>query len=143
QHLANPYQVVQGLALDALTLGARVAFVALKASFAEERARVTRAVDELQAAGLAGDVPITVVGGPEEYLFGEEKALLEVIEGKPPLPRIVPPFMEGLFRTPDSPNPTVVNNVETLSNVPHILRNGAEWFRSFGTDRSPGTMVFT
>ena len=92
---------------------------------------------------MLGAIPFELVGGPDEYLFGEEKALLEVIEGSPPLPRIVPPFMEGLFREPGSPNPTVVNNVETLANVPHILRNGAAWFGSIGTDTSPGTMVFT
>ena len=51
--------------------------------------------------------------------------------------------MEGLFRRPDSPNPTVVNNAETLANVPHILREGAEWFRSIGTEDSPGTMLLT
>src|SRR5690242_12841466 len=62
---ANPYLVVEGLAVAALTLGAREAFLGLKASFVDEMARVTRAVEELQAAGLAGDVPITVVGGPE------------------------------------------------------------------------------
>ncbi|HZD18811.1 MAG TPA: NADH-ubiquinone oxidoreductase-F iron-sulfur binding region domain-containing protein, partial [Actinomycetota bacterium] len=80
---------------------------------------------------------------PDEYLFGEEKALLEVIEGNDPLPRIVPPYMEGLFRGPGRPNPTVVNNVETLANVPFILREGADAFRRAGTDDSPGTMIFT
>ena len=92
---------------------------------------------------LLGRIPIELVPGPDEYLFGEEKALLEVIEGNLPLPRIVPPWMEGLFRKPGSPNPTAVNNAETLANVPHIIREGAEWFRSFGTEDSPGTMLFT
>src|SRR5829696_6057408 len=68
---ANPYQVIEGLAVAALTIGAREAFIGLKASFGREMERVTSAIDELQAAGLAGDVPITVVGGPDEYLFGE------------------------------------------------------------------------
>jgi NADH-quinone oxidoreductase subunit F len=92
---------------------------------------------------LVGPVPIELVQGPDEYLFGEEKALLEVIEGNDPLPRVVPPWMEGLFRSPASPNPTAVNNVETLANVPLILDRGPEWFRSFGTQDSPGTMLFT
>ena len=101
-------------------------------------------------------MPITVVAGPDEYLFGEEKALLEVIEGKPPLPRLLPPYEHGLFATapqmgwesatpepghgpaPDLSNPTLVNNVETLANVPHILARGAEWFRAMGTADSPG-----
>jgi len=158
---ANPYPVIEGLAVAALTVGAREAFIALKASFAREMAQVTRAIEEMVAAGLAGDVPITVVGGPEEYLFGEEKALLEVIEGKPPLPRLLPPYEQGLFaagsqmgweavpREPghgpglDVSNPTLVNNVETLANVTHILVRGAEWFRSMGTAESPGHAVAT
>ena len=139
----NPYQMVEGLAIAAQAVGAAKAYIGIKAGFEPEMARLEQAMEEMSARDMLGAVPMELVGGPDEYLFGEEKALLEVIEGNPPLPRIVPPFMEGLFRTPDSPNPTVVNNVETLSNVPHILRNGAEWFRSFGTDRSPGTMVFT
>ena len=85
-------------------------------------------------------------GGPEDYLFGEEKALLEVIEGGDALPREpdLPPYVKGLFVTdPAELNPAVVNNVETLCNVPHIVLRGADWFRSVGTKDSPGTMVFT
>jgi NADH-quinone oxidoreductase subunit F len=158
---ANPYQVVEGLAVAALTVGAREAFVGIKASFTAEVERLTRAIAEMQAAGLAGDVPITVVGGPDEYLFGEEKALLEVIEGKPPLPRLLAPYEHGLFATgsqmgweavPREPghgpardvaNPTLVNNVETLAHAGHILVRGAEWFRSMGTAQSPGHAVAT
>jgi len=158
---ANPYQVIEGLAVAALTIGAREAFIGIKARFVPEVERLTRALGEMQAAGLAGDVPITVVGGPDEYLFGEEKALLEVIEGKPPLPRLLPPYEQGLFATgsqmgweavPREPghgpardvsNPTLVNNVETLANVAPILVRGAEWFRSMGTAESPGHAVAT
>jgi NADH:ubiquinone oxidoreductase subunit F (NADH-binding) len=158
---ANPYQVVEGLAIAAATIGAREAFLCVKAAFERELANVRRAVEEMQAAGLAGDVPITVVAGPDEYLYGEEKALLEVIEGKPPLPRLLPPYEHGLFATgsqmgwesvPKEPghgpeidvaNPTLVNNVETLANVGPILLRGAEWFRSMGTDESPGHAVAT
>ncbi len=158
---ANPYQVIEGVAIAALTMGAREAFIALKASFTAEIARVTRAIQEMAAVGIAGDVAITVVGGPDEYLFGEEKALLEVIEGKPPLPRLLPPYEQGLFATgsqmgweavPRQPghgpaldvsNPTLVNNTETLANVPHILVRGAEWFRAMGTAGSPGHAVAT
>jgi NADH-quinone oxidoreductase subunit F len=158
---ANPYQVLEGLAVAALTIGAREAYVAIKRSFVPELERLLDALEQMEAAGLAGDVPIKVVGGPDEYLFGEEKAMLEVIEGKPPLPRIFPPFEHGLFATgsqmgweavPREPghgpeldvsNPTLVNNVETLANVAHILVRGAEWFRSMGTADSPGHAVAT
>jgi NADH-quinone oxidoreductase subunit F len=89
---------------------------------------------------------IELVLGSDEYLLGEEKGLLEVIEGGLPLPRLLPPYLEGLFGGalggPEG-NPTVVNNVETLAHVPAILRNGPDWFRSFGTDDTPGTMIFT
>jgi NADH-quinone oxidoreductase subunit F len=100
----------------------------------------------MKAAGSLGPTPIEVVLGPEDYLFGEEKALLEVIEGGPAMPREadLPPYVQGLFVTrPTELNPAVVNNVETLSNVPHIVRRGADWFRSLGTRDTPGTMVFT
>jgi NADH-quinone oxidoreductase subunit F len=139
----NPFQVVEGLGIAALAVGAERAFIGIKDDFEREADRLGTAVDEMAARDLIGPVAIELVRGPDEYLFGEEKALLEVIEGNEPLPRVVPPWMEGLFRAPGSPNPTVVNNVETLANVPHILANGADWFRSFGTEDSPGTMVLT
>jgi NADH-quinone oxidoreductase subunit F len=139
----NPYQVIEGLGIAAHAVGAERAFIGIKAGFEQEVKRLGEAMEEMAARDLVGPVPVELIQGPDEYLFGEEKALLEVIEGNEPLPRVVPPWMEGLFRTPDSPNPTAVNNVETLANVPHILEKGAEWFRSFGTDDSPGTMVFT
>jgi NADH-quinone oxidoreductase subunit F len=139
----NPYQVVEGLAIAAHAAGAERAYIGIKGGFGREIEGLRRAMEEMSARDLTGPVPIELVGGPDEYLFGEEKALLEVIEGNDPLPRIVPPWMEGLFREPGSPNPTVVNNVETLANVPHILREGAGWLRAFGTEDSPGTMLFT
>ncbi len=156
----NPYQLVEGVAIAAFAVGAMEAFIAMKASFTREAEVLTRALREMQSAGMAGDVPIRLVLGPEEYLFGEEKALLEVIEGRDPLPRLFPPYVHGLFATAPQmgwaatelrpghsglheSNPTVVNNVETLSNVPHILARGAEWFRGMGTVESPGTIVAT
>jgi NADH-quinone oxidoreductase subunit F len=157
---ANPYQVVEGVIIAGFAVGAAEAFIALKASFTEEIDAVTRAVTEMQAAGICTDCTVTIVQGPEEYLFGEEKALLEVIEGGAPLPRLLPPYEHGLFATApqagweakepepghrgrEESNPTLVNNAETLANVPHILANGAEWFRSMGTEESPGTVVVT
>jgi len=157
---ANPYQVIEGLAVAALTLEATEVFIALKASFGPERERITAAVTEMERAGLVGELSVGIVAGPEEYLFGEEKALLEVIEGNDPLPRWLPPYVHGLFATapqlgwqahePEAghargheSNPTAVNNVETLANVAHVLANGAEWYRSVGTPESPGTVVCT
>src|SRR5207248_6995987 len=83
----NPYQLVEGVIIAAFAVGAREAFICLKASFEPELEAVTRAVTEMQQAGICRDCQITVVRGPDEYLYGEEKAMLEVIEGKEPLPR--------------------------------------------------------
>ena len=158
---ANPYQLVEGVTIAAFAIGADEAFICLKASFRREIDAVTRAVQEFQTAGICGDCKVTIVAGPDEYLFGEEKAMLEVIEGNEPLPRWLPPYLHGLFatapqlgwqshdnetgstRSGSGSNPTLVNNVETLSNIPHILARGAEWFRSMGTAESPGTIVTT
>jgi NADH:ubiquinone oxidoreductase subunit F (NADH-binding) len=154
----NPYQVIEGLAIAALTVRASQAFLAIKSSFTVEVEILRRALVEMRATGLAGDVPINLVLGPDSYLFGEEKALLEVIEGEDPLPRRDPPYLHGLFASGpqmgwsahrggdaggEAANPTIINNVETLAAVPHILTNGAEWYRALGTWDSPGTMVFT
>ena len=151
---ANPYQLVEGLIIAAFCVGASAVYICIKASFEQETERVTRAVEEMQRSGICTDCNVTIVHGPDEYLFGEEKAMLEVIEGKPPLPRLFPPYEHGLFASDimsgwqptegvPAPNPTLVNNVETLSNVPWILTRGAEWYRSIGTDQSPGNLVCT
>jgi NADH-quinone oxidoreductase subunit F len=156
----NPYQVVEGVIIAAFAVGAVESFIACKARFTRELEALTRAVEEMQAAGICRDCTLTIVRGPDEYLFGEEKALLEVIEGGPPLPRLLPPHEHGLFATAPQTgwestepepgragraesNPTLVNNVETLANVPHILARGADWFRSMGTAESPGHLVCT
>jgi NADH:ubiquinone oxidoreductase subunit F (NADH-binding) len=157
---ANPYQLVEGVAVAAYAIGADEAYICLKASFRREIDAVTRAVQEFQSSGLCDGCRVTIVAGPDEYLFGEEKAMLEVIEGNEPLPRWLPPYLHGLFATTpqigwqshealvdvtsgSGSNPTLVNNVETLSNIPHILARGPEWFRSMGTAESPGTVVTT
>ncbi len=140
----NPYQLLEGIAIAAFAVGAAEAFIGIKARFGVEIVALERAAAEMSEAGLLLEPTITIVLGPDDYLFGEEKALLEVIEGRDPLPRLYPPYVQGLFEEPRGENrPVVVNNVETLSNVPHIIGNGPDWFRSFGTPSSPGTMVFT
>jgi NADH-quinone oxidoreductase subunit F len=157
---ANPYQVLEGLIVAARTIGAPEAYIGMKASFVPEITRVEQAIDEMRDAGWLADLRVYVVKGPDEYLFGEEKGLLEVIEGEEPLPRLFPPYLYGLFATQpqmgwsaaplDSEgeagpvsNPTLVNNVETLANVPLILANGPEWYRRAGTAESPGTIICT
>ncbi len=155
----NPYLLIEGLLIAARALGAERVFVALKSSFAAEAERVASAAGEFADAGVAPEVGIELVRGPDEYLFGEEKALLEVIEGEEPLPRLFPPYIYGLFTT--SPqvgwsagsslddadragaNPTLVNNVETLSTVPAIMARGSAWYRSIGSVESPGSLVCT
>lgn len=144
----NPYQVVEGLAIARHVIGAKAAYLCLKQSFEPEIRAVRRALDELTRESAMGD-GIELVLGPDEYLFGEEKALLSVVEGGLPLPRVFPPYIHGLFGTayggpkPEMHNPTVVNNVETLAHVPHIVRHGPEWFRECGTPDTPGTMLLT
>src|SRR5439155_872142 len=136
----------------------RVVF-ALKASFRPELERLRTALDEIGRAGWT-DLTLLVVEGPAEYLYGEETALLEVVDGREPFPRIAPPYRHGVDDVgPDpvsaagavmaSPGgqtpaaPTLVNNAETLANVPAILAEGAAWFRQVGTADSPGTIVCT
>ena len=139
----NPYQVLEGLAIAAYAVGAERAYVGLKESFAQEVQAVDRALREMREADALGPVAIELVLGPDLYLFGEETGLEEVIEDRPPLPRIARRFMFGLFTAPPNDNPTLVNNVETLANIPHILTEGSDWLRSSGTDSSPATMLFT
>jgi NADH-quinone oxidoreductase subunit F len=139
----NPYQVLEGILIAAHAVGAVRAYVGLKEAFAPESEALVRAAQEMHDAGVADPVPVEVVYGPDLYLFGEETGLLEVVEGRPPLPRSHRPYMEGLFAAPPRDNPTLVNNAETLANVPHILREGPGWLRATGTERSPGTMLFT
>ncbi len=157
---ANPYQVVEGLAIAALVMECDEVFIAVKASFERERVALLRAAHELLDADLIGDLAVNVVCGPEEYLFGEEKALLEVIEGRDPQPRQLPPYLHGLYATVpqlgwhshepevghargDESNPTLVSNVETFANVTHIVARGADWYHTLGTGDDHGTIVAT
>lgn len=155
----NPYSLVEGLLIAARTVGASQTYIALKATFEVEAERIATAASEFAAAGIADDIRIDLIQGPDEYLFGEEKALLEVIEGEDPLPRLLPPYLYGLFAT--SPqvgwsagasrglepaagaNPTLVNNVESLARIPGILSRGPAWYRSIGTSESPGSVIAT
>ena len=160
----NPYEVIEGALIAAKALAASTIVIATKASFTQEVERLAAAVGELRAAGWTDSVEISIFEGPEEYLYGEETALLEAIDGRPPFPRIAPPYRRGVVEVvetdadavsgsglaahvemageTDAP-PVLVDNVETLANVPKIIARGAAWFRTEGTDRSPGTLVCT
>jgi NADH:ubiquinone oxidoreductase subunit F (NADH-binding) len=144
----NPYQLLEGIQIAAHVITAKKCFIGMKTSFEREYRRLSGAIEEMTARGMI-HTPVQIVRGPEDYLLGEERALLEVVEGKEAMPREAdnPPYQIGLFtRTMFDvyePNPTDVNNAETLSNVGHILREGPDWFRSMGTADTPGTMVFT
>ncbi len=156
----NPYRVLEGALVAATTVGADTVIVAMKASFTQELARVRAAIAEIQRAGWGEGIELVVVEGPSHYLYGEETALLEVIAGRNPFPRIAPPYRHGSDELgPDTKSaadeamasetsdtaaaPTLVNNAETMANVPGIVVEGPEWFRSVGTEKSPGTIVCT
>jgi len=139
----QPYAFLEGICIALHASGAGEAFIGIKEKFTHPVERLVAALAEIVEAGWAGAERIQVVTGPDAYLFGEETGMLEVIEGNLPMPRIVKPFEQGLHGTSTMPNPAIVNNVETLSHVAHILAEGPEWFRQAGTDTSPGTMIFT
>jgi len=163
----DPYRVLEGALIAAYAVGADSVIVATKASFTEEVARLRAAIAEIDRAGWTKVVPVTLFTGPSEYLYGEETALLEAIDGRPPFPRIAPPYREGVDEMfEDEPTaesgtgsaahtelagptgesvapPTLAGNTETFANVPGIVRNGADWFRELGTPDSPGTVVCT
>jgi NADH-quinone oxidoreductase subunit F len=143
----NPHQVIEGVALCAYAVQAGTAYIYLRGEFLEPSRALQRAIDEAYAAGLLGrnilgsgyNLDVHVHLGAGAYICGEETALLESLEGKLGQPRLRPPFpaVQGLYA-----KPTVINNVETLANVPPIVRNGAAWYRQFGTEKSPGTKIF-
>ncbi|MCU1500936.1 MAG: hypothetical protein JWM12_290, partial [Ilumatobacteraceae bacterium] len=156
----NPYLVLEGALIAARAVGAVEVIVAMKAAFSNERARMTAAIAEVEGAGWLDGVSVRIAVGPSEYLFGEETALLEVVEGRRPFPRVSPPFRRGLDParrdTEHSASgapfaeegggwfaPALVDNVETIANLPGIVLNGAAWFRANGTEQSPGTIVCT
>jgi NADH-quinone oxidoreductase subunit F len=142
----NPHQLIEGIAMAALAAGAGWGFVFIRGEYAQVADVLDRAVAEAYEAGYLGEnilgtgsrVEVVVHRGAGAYICGEETALLDALEGKRGNPRLKPPFpaIQGLYG-----GPTLINNVETLSNVPHIVANGPEWFKGLGTEQSPGTKV--
>ena len=143
--LKNPYIVLEGMLIAAHAINAQQAIIGTKAKFKKIGLvpRLTQAIKEYEEAGVCPKDYLRLVLGPDEYLFGEEKALLEVIDGRGAMPRFYPPYLVGVGFTTWESNPTVVNNAESLSQVALILARGADWFRTNGTQDTPGTGIIT
>jgi NADH-quinone oxidoreductase subunit F len=143
----NPFQFLEGVAIACYAVQAKDGYVYLRGEFWQIAQHLDRCIEELENAGLLGDklfgtdysLHIHTHLGAGAYICGEETALLESIEGKLGQPRLRPPFpaTSGLFG-----KPTVINNVETLTNVPLIVEKGVDWFKSLGTVDSPGVKIF-
>ncbi len=145
---SNPFQFLEGVAIAAFATGANAAYIYLRGEFWPVAAILDEKIADMEKAGFLGDklfgsdysLRIHTHLGAGAYICGEETALLESIEGKRGLPRIRPPFpaVYGLYG-----KPTVVNNVETLTNVPLIVEKGADWYKSLGTTDSAGIKIFS
>jgi len=145
--IANPHALVEGAIITCYAIRAKHAFIYIRGEVPEAMRRVANAVREAREAGFIGenvlgsgfDVDIVVHSGAGAYICGEETALLDSLEGYRGQPRLKPPFpaVAGLYASP-----TVINNVETICNVPYIIDRGVDWFRQFGTEKSPGFKVF-
>jgi len=144
----DPHQMIEGLIIASYAIRAHVAYIYTRGEFALGAKILEKALAEARTAGFWGknilgsgfDLEVSVHRGAGAYICGEETALLESIEGKRGKPRTKPPFpaTHGLYQ-----KPTVVNNVETLSNLPHIVNRGAEWYAAIGTPKSTGTRIFS
>lgn len=143
-----PHLVLEGVIIAAYAVGANKVFLYINARYDAAIQSMNHALAEAKTAGYCGEnilgsgfsLVIEIVPAPHNYVAGEDTAVLEVIEGKSPLPRQKPPFpvTVGLFG-----KPTSVNNVESVANVAPIILHGPEWYRRFGTPDSPGTMIFS
>jgi len=144
----DPHQMIEGMAICCYAIGAQIAYIYIRGEFRLGAQILERAILEARQAGYVGKnvlgsgvtIDIYVHAGAGAYICGEETALLESLEGKRGKPRTKPPFpaTHGLYQ-----KPTVVNNVETLANLPHIVNRGPEWFASIGSPpKSTGTRIF-
>jgi NADH-quinone oxidoreductase subunit F len=145
--IANPHALVEGVIITSYAIRANHAFIYIRGEVPEAIRRVANAIREAREAGLLGtniegsgfDLDVVVHSGAGAYICGEETALLDSLEGYRGQPRLKPPFpaVAGLYASP-----TVINNVETICNIPYIVGRGVDWFRTFGTEKSPGFKVF-
>lgn len=143
----NPHQLLEGIAITAYAIQSKVAYVYIRGEYASVAGKLQRALNEARAAGYLGphilgsdfSLEVYIHLGAGAYICGEETALLESLEGRRGQPRNKPPFPAavGLYN-----KPTVINNVETLTNIPPIIERGPEWYTTIGTAKSPGPKVF-
>jgi NADH-quinone oxidoreductase subunit F len=143
----DPHQLIEGIILSAYAVDADHAYIFVRGEYRVAISRLRQAVAEVLAAGLLGpnilgsgfSLEIDVHAGAGRYICGEETALLNALEGRRAIPRAKPPLpqVSGLFGCP-----TIVNNVETICNVPHIMARGADWYRALGVEGAPGTRVY-
>jgi NADP-reducing hydrogenase subunit HndC len=144
----DPHSIIEAMLIAGYAVGASIGYIYVRGEYALAQARLVQAIEQAKAMGLLGEhifgsnfsFELHVHAGAGAYICGEETALIESIEGKRGEPRSRPPYptTNGLWN-----KPTLVNNVETLANITAIIRNGAAWYRSFGTPSSPGTKVYT
>ncbi len=143
----DPHQLIEGIILSAFAIQAERAFIYIRGEYYFGYTRLTEAIQEAEAKGYLGqgifgtdkNLQIVVHRGAGAYECGEETAQLTSLEGYRGHPRLKPPFpaVEGLYG-----KPTIVNNVESIANVTHVMRHGVEWYRQFGTEQSPGMRIF-
>jgi NADP-reducing hydrogenase subunit HndC len=144
----DPHVIIESMAIAGFAVGADEGYIYVRGEYGLAQERLKNAIVQARKMGFLGqnifgtnfNFNVQVHSGAGAYICGEETALIESIEGKRGEPRSRPPYptTNGLHN-----KPTLVNNVETLANVPSIIRNGAEWYRRFGTPSSPGTKVYT
>ncbi|MBX3013421.1 MAG: NADH-quinone oxidoreductase subunit NuoF [Caldilineaceae bacterium] len=143
----DPHQLIEGIVISAFAIQAERAFVYIRGEYYFGYTRLVGALKEAKAKGFLGDnifgtgkkLELVIHRGAGAYECGEETALLSSLEGYRGHPRMKPPFpaVEGLYA-----KPTIVNNAESISNIPHIMRNGVEWYKKLGTEQSAGMRIF-
>ena len=143
----DPHQLLEGIIISAYAIGCHLAFIYIRGEFVYGSKVLNQAAAEAYEKGYLGknilgsgfDLDLIVHRGAGAYICGEETALLESLEGKRGHPRLKPPFpaVVGIYGSP-----TVINNVETIANVSHIMNNGAEWYAAIGVERNAGTRLF-
>ena len=146
--MTDPHSLIEGAIIACYAIRAEAAYIYVRGEAVHAARRLRNAVGDARAAGYVGqnilgsgvNVDIVVHSGAGAYICGEETALLDSLEGYRGQPRLRPPFpaTHGLYASP-----TVVNNVETIASVPYIVLGGAPWFRSMGTEKSPGPKIYS